>query len=182
MYIHIYIYIYTHTHTHTHTPFLPCLQAAETLVKLWAYRLVLLGWNFFDAILSTTGVVLMGVVIATRCNPIAGVPQVRTYCTPLYTTVCSCIHVSRVNSMFGIPLYPCIVIYLAILQQIHCIPLYPAGFSCIRTYLAVSSCICCIRAVSHRISPPRVNPVSSSARGATRLRACRRYEGITTQR
>jgi len=45
-------------------------------------------------------------------------------------------------------------LYLAILQQIHCIPLYSTVFSCIRTYLAVSSCICYIPLhliVSHRL-------------------------------
>jgi len=39
------------------------------------------------------------------------------------------------------PRYPAVSLYLAILQQIHCIPLYPTVSSCIRTYLAVSSCI-----------------------------------------
>ena len=42
------------------------------------------------------------------------------------------------------PWYPAVFLYLAILQQIHCIPLYPTVSSCICTYLAVSSCICCI--------------------------------------
>jgi len=54
-------------------------------------------------------------------------------------------HVSRLylylTVILGIPLYPCIDHYLAILQQIHCIPLYFTVSSCIRTFLAVSSCI-----------------------------------------
>jgi len=46
------------------------------------------------------------------------------------------------HRILNIPLYPCIGIglYLAILQQIHCIPPYPTVSSCIRMYLAVSSC------------------------------------------
>jgi len=43
------------------------------------------------------------------------------------------------------PWYPAVsLLYLAILQQIHCIPLYLTVSGCIRIYLAVSSCICCI--------------------------------------
>jgi len=41
----------------------------------------------------------------------------------------------------GIPFIPVSILYLFILQHIHCIPLYPTVSSCIRTYLAVSSCI-----------------------------------------
>ena len=50
------------------------------------------------------------------------------------------------------PVYPCLVsiLYLSILQQIHCIPLYPTISSYIRTYLAVSSCIPLYHTVSHR--------------------------------
>ena len=58
------------------------------------------------------------------------------------------------HRILGIPLYPCMYLHLAIVQQIsplylllllyltvtHCITVYPAS-SCIRTYLAVSSCI-----------------------------------------
>jgi len=43
--------------------------------------------------------------------------------------------------ILGIPCIPVSIIYLSILQQIHCIPLYPTVSSCIRTYLAVSRCI-----------------------------------------
>jgi len=52
------------------------------------------------------------------------------YCiSPLYPACIS-------PRILGIPLYPCICndLYLAILQQIHCIPLY----LCIRLYPAVS--------------------------------------------
>jgi len=31
------------------------------------------------------------------------------------------------HRILGIPLYPCIYLHLAILQQIHCIPLYPTA-------------------------------------------------------
>jgi len=58
----------------------------------------------------------------------------------------------------GILLYRCIdpYLYLAMLQQIHCILLYPTASSCIRTHLATSSCIYLLYpAVSHCISPPR---------------------------
>ena len=86
---------------------------------------------------------------------------------------CTCIPpVSR--RILGIPLYPCVDLYLNFLrsgstypacispypwypavslcrsisnlfaQRIHGILLYPTVSSCIRTYLAVSSCICCI--------------------------------------
>ena len=39
------------------------------------------------------------------------------------------------------PAVSCIELYLAIVQQIHCSPLFPTASSCIRTYLAASSCI-----------------------------------------
>ena len=55
------------------------------------------------------------------------------------------------HHILGIPLYPCIELYLVILQQIHCIPLYPTVSSCIRTYLAVSRCIPLYLTVSHRL-------------------------------
>jgi len=42
------------------------------------------------------------------------------------------------HHILGVPLYPFIDLYLAVLQQIHCIPPYPTVSSCIRTYLAVS--------------------------------------------
>ena len=52
------------------------------------------------------------------------------------------------------PWYPvhlcCINLYLAILQQIHCIPLYPTVPSC-DTYLAVSSCIPLYLTLFHRL-------------------------------
>ena len=35
--------------------------------------------------------------------------------------------------VFGIPCIPVSILYLSILQQIHCIPLYPTVFNCIRT-------------------------------------------------
>jgi hypothetical protein len=35
------------------------LWMAETGVKLWAYKFVLLGWNFFDAVLSFSGAALV---------------------------------------------------------------------------------------------------------------------------
>ena len=43
------------------------------------------------------------------------------------------------HRILGIPLYPCIDLYLAILQQIHCIPL-PAASHCIQLYPCLSSC------------------------------------------
>jgi len=60
------------------------------------------------------------------------------------------------HRILGIRYIPVSILYLSILQQIHCIPLYPTVFSCIlRTYLAVSSCMRrCIPlylTVSHRL-------------------------------
>jgi len=39
------------------------------------------------------------------------------------------------------PWYPAVFLYLAILQQIHCIPLYPTVVSSCMLYSYVSSCI-----------------------------------------
>ena len=55
------------------------------------------------------------------------------------------------HHILGTPLYLYIDLYLAMLQQIHCIPLYPTASRCIRTYLAVSSCIPLYLTVSHRL-------------------------------
>ena len=55
------------------------------------------------------------------------------------------------HHILGIPLYPCIYLHLAILQQIHCILLYLTVSSCIHTYLAVSSCVPLYLTVSHRL-------------------------------
>jgi len=55
------------------------------------------------------------------------------------------------HRILGIPLYPCIYLHPAVLQQIHCILLYPAVSSCICTNLAVSSCIQLYLTVSHRL-------------------------------
>ena len=67
------------------------------------------------------------------------------------------VYISPVSHrILDIPLHPVIDPYLDVLQQIHCIPLYPTASSCIRTYLAVSSCICRIPlylTVSNRVKP-----------------------------
>jgi len=57
------------------------------------------------------------------------------------------------HRILGIPLCPCIDLYLAILQQIHCTPLFSTVSSCIRTYLlGVSRCIpLYLSTVSHRL-------------------------------
>jgi len=51
------------------------------------------------------------------------------------------------------PCIPVSILYLSILKQIHCIPLYPTVSSCVcvRTYLAVSSCIPLYLTVSYRL-------------------------------
>jgi len=41
------------------------------------------------------------------------------------------------HRILGIPLYPSIYLHLAILQQIHCIQLYPYVSSCIQLYLTI---------------------------------------------
>ena len=55
------------------------------------------------------------------------------------------------HRILDIPCIPVSILYLSMLQQIHCIPLYPTVSSCIRTYLAVSSCILLYLTVSHRL-------------------------------
>ena len=83
-----------------------------------------------------------------------------------------CIIPPTSHRILSIPLYPCVYLHLAILQEIHCIPLYLNVSSCIRSYPAVSSCIpqsrCTCMSPSHRI-PHRLEngiwPKIHSARG-----------------
>jgi len=67
---------------------------------------------------------------------------------PVFHLYPACI--SPISRLY-LTVYPCLDLYLSILQQIHCIPLYPTVSSCIRTYLAVSGCIPLYLTVSHRL-------------------------------
>jgi len=53
--------------------------------------------------------------------------------------------------ILGIPCIPVSILYLSVLQKIHCIQRYPTVSSCIRTYLAVSRSISPYLTVSHRL-------------------------------
>jgi len=73
------------------------------------------------------------------------------------------------HRILGIPCIPVSILYLSILQQMHChcIPLYPTVSSCIRKYLAVSSCIPLYLTVSHRLEN-RIWPKIQSRGGLPR--------------
>ena len=80
-------------------------------------------------------------VLGGRSPPLAcifGTSRLYFTCTPPVS-----------HRILGISCIPVSILYLSILQQIHCITLYPTISSCIRTYLAISSCIPLYLTVSH---------------------------------
>jgi len=59
------------------------------------------------------------------------------------------------HRILGISRYPCIYLHLAILQQIHCIPLNITVYQAVSVRIYIELYPAVSRCISHRISPPR---------------------------